>query len=45
VAIHETQLYYCLDRGKTIWLLFDPRTQRTLALDQERLISFVEQLI
>jgi hypothetical protein len=45
VALHEMQLYYCLDRGRAVWLLFDPRTQRSTPLDQERLVSFVEQLI
>jgi hypothetical protein len=44
-VIPELHLFYCLDKGRRTWLLFDPRTHRTVPFDQECLISLMERLV
>lgn len=44
-VIPEELLFYCLERGRQAWILFDPRTHRTAEFDQECLIGLLERLV
>lgn len=44
-VIPEHLLFYCLEKNRPVWILFDPRTHRTADFDQECLISLMERLV
>ena len=43
--IEEQLIFYTLEKEKRMWRFFDPRTYRSGPLDQDYLISLMEQLI
>lgn len=44
-VIPEQQLFCCPQAARLNWVWFDPRSQRTAPLDQDRLISLLERLM
>jgi hypothetical protein len=44
-VVPEKLLFCCLEGGKTRWVWFDPRTQRSAPLDEEHLIGLFERLL
>lgn len=44
-VIPERLLFCCLEKGKSSWVWFDPRTQRTAPLDEEHLMALFDKLI
>lgn len=44
-VVPEKLLFCCLEGGKTRWIWFDPRTQRSAPLDEEHLIGVFERLL
>lgn len=44
-VVPEKLLFCCLEGGKTRWVLFDPRTQRSSPLNEEHLIGVLERLL
>jgi len=44
-VVPEQLLFCCPGRGRLDWLWFDPRTQHSGPLDQDRLITLFEQLL
>jgi hypothetical protein len=44
-VIPELHLFYCLEKNRHTWLLFDPRTHRTVPFDKECLTSLMERLV
>lgn len=45
VVVLERLLFYCVEQQRRGWLIFDPRTHRTVLFDEEQLIRFMEQLV
>jgi len=43
--IEEQLVFYTVERNRRMWRFFDPRTYRSGTLDQEYLVSVMEQLI
>jgi len=43
--IEEQLIYYTVEKDKTMWRFFDPRTYRSGSLDQEYLTGVMEQLL
>ena len=43
--IEEQLIFYTVERARKMWRFFDPRTYRSGTLDQEYLVSVMEQLI
>ena len=43
--IEEQLVFYTVERARNMWRYFDPRTYRSGMLDQEYLVSVMEQLI
>jgi hypothetical protein len=43
--IEEQLIFYCLERNGPLWRFFDARTYRSGPLDQDYLITLMEQLI
>lgn len=43
--IEEQLVFYTVERNRNLWRYFDPRTYRSGTLDQEYLVSVMEQLI
>jgi len=43
--IEEQLVFYTIEKDRKMWRFFDPRTYRSGALDQEYLVSVMEQLI
>jgi len=43
--IEEQLVFYTVERNRKMWRFFDPRTYRSGTLDQEYLVSVMEQLI
>jgi hypothetical protein len=43
--IEEQLVFYTIEKDRKMWRFFDPRTYRSGTLDQEYLISVMEQLI
>jgi hypothetical protein len=43
--IEEQLVFYTVERNRSLWRYFDPRTYRSGTLDQEYLVSVMEQLI
>ena len=43
--IEEQLIFYTVERSRNMWRYFDPRTYRSGTLDQEYLVSVMEQLI
>lgn len=43
--IEEQLVFYTVERDRKMWRYFDPRTYRSGTLDQEYLVSVMEQLI
>ncbi len=43
--IEEQLIFYTLEKQKSMWRFFDPRTYRSGELDQEYLIGLMEQLL
>lgn len=44
-VIEEQLVFYTVERQRKMWRFFDPRTYRSGTLDQEYLVSVMEQLI
>jgi hypothetical protein len=45
LIIEEQLVFYTVEKDRKMWRFFDPRTYRSGTLDQEYLISVMEQLI
>jgi hypothetical protein len=43
--IEEQLMFYTVEKNRSMWRYFDPRTYRSGTLDQEYLVSVMEQLI
>jgi hypothetical protein len=43
--IEEQLIFFTVEKGKSMWRFFDPRTYRSGELDQEYLIGLMEQLL
>jgi hypothetical protein len=43
--IEEQLVFYTVERSRNMWRYFDPRTYRSGTLDQEYLVSVMEQLV
>jgi hypothetical protein len=43
--IEEQLVFYTVEKSRNLWRYFDPRTYRSGTLDQEYLVSVMEQLI
>jgi hypothetical protein len=43
--IEEQLIFYTVEKDKSMWRFFDPRTYRSGALDQEYLVTLMEQLL
>jgi hypothetical protein len=43
--IEEQLVFYTVERDRKMWRFFDPRTYRSGTLDQEYLVSVMEQSI
>jgi len=43
--IEEQLVFYTVEKDRRMWRYFDPRTYRSGTLDQEYLVSVMEQLI
>jgi hypothetical protein len=43
--IEEQLVFFTLEKHRSMWRFFDPRTYRSGALDRDYLISLMEQLI
>ena len=42
--IKDHRLYYCLDKGRSLWRYYDARSHRTGPVDDEYLAALLEQL-
>jgi threonyl-tRNA synthetase len=43
--IEEQLVFYTIEKDRKLWRFFDPRTYRSGTLDQDYLVSVMEQLI
>jgi hypothetical protein len=43
--VEEQLVFYTVEKNRNMWRFFDPRTYRSGTLDQEYLVSVMEQLI
>ena len=43
--IEEQLIFFTIEKGRSMWRFFDPRTYRSGPFDQEYLVSLMEQLV
>lgn len=43
--VTETMLFYCVEKDRGRWVVFDPRTHRVVPFDQDYLVALMERLV